>query len=396
MTGTGVFVLRDAATLVAMQAASFASEDDFQRLLAEFPELLIGDQIDAEVPRRFILVSREQPVASEEGGSNRWSLDHLFLDQEGIPTLVEVKRGTDTRIRREVVGQMLDYAANAIVYWPIEDLRARFEARCEWENRDPESVLAGFVGDDTGGEQFWARVRTNLQAGRIRMLFVADRIPTELRRVVEFLNGQMQPAEVLAIELRQYEGQGLRTLVPVLIGQTQEAAQKKRSGSAAAREARQWDEASVLAGIGERSGPEIMQAARRIADWARENADRVQFNTNPMWGTLAAVFDRGGKPFYPFQIGTDGTIGIYFQYMIGRPVFDAIEKRRELLERLNQIPGFTLSDSVLTKRPLVKLEVFLQPGATETFLAVMDWFVAQLPKRGARSREDGAQPAAHD
>ena len=56
-------------------------------------------------------------------GGNRWSLDHLFLDQEGIPTLVEVKRGTDTRIRREVVGQMLDYAANAIVYWPVEELR---------------------------------------------------------------------------------------------------------------------------------------------------------------------------------------------------------------------------------------------------------------------------------
>ncbi len=363
MTGTGVFVLRDAATLVAMQPASFASEDDFQRLLADFPALLIGDQIDAEVPRRFLLVSREQPVASEEGGSNRWSLDHLFLDQDGIPTLVEVKRGTDTRIRREVVGQMMDYAANAIVYWPMEDLRARFEARCERDGRDPGSVLAAFVTDEAAAEQFWARVRTNLQAGRIRMLFVADRIPTELRRIVEFLNGQMQPAEVLAIELRQYEGQGLRALVPVLIGQTQEARQKKSSGSGAIKEAKPWDKASVLAGIGERCGPQILVAARRLADWADANADRVQFNTHPSWGTLSAVYERGGKPFYPFQIGTDGTIGIYFQYMIGRPVFDAVEKRRELLERLNQIPGFDLPESALTKRPLVKLEVFGQPGS---------------------------------
>ena len=63
-------------------------------------------------------------------------------------------------------------------------------------------------------EAFWGQVRTNLQAGRVRLLFVADRVPPELRRVVEFLNRQMQPAEVLAIELRQYEGQGLKTLVP--------------------------------------------------------------------------------------------------------------------------------------------------------------------------------------
>jgi hypothetical protein len=30
-----------------------------------------------------------------------------------------------------------------------------------------------------------------LQAGRIRMMFVADRVPDELRRIVEFLNEQM-------------------------------------------------------------------------------------------------------------------------------------------------------------------------------------------------------------
>jgi hypothetical protein len=30
-----------------------------------------------------------------------------------------------------VVGQMLDYAANAILHWPAEELRGRFERRCE-------------------------------------------------------------------------------------------------------------------------------------------------------------------------------------------------------------------------------------------------------------------------
>lgn len=36
---------------------------------------------------------------AEEGGGDRWSLDHLFVDQDGIPTLVEVKRGTAIQIR---------------------------------------------------------------------------------------------------------------------------------------------------------------------------------------------------------------------------------------------------------------------------------------------------------
>jgi hypothetical protein len=87
-----------------------------------------GEQMDTEAPRRWLLISREMAVPAEEGGSGRWAIDHLFLDQHGVPTLIEVKRATDSRSRREVVGQMLDYAANAVVYWPVEDIRARYEA----------------------------------------------------------------------------------------------------------------------------------------------------------------------------------------------------------------------------------------------------------------------------
>src|SRR3954447_8360768 len=69
--------------------------------------------------------------------------EQLFVDQDGIPTLVEVKRSSDTRLRREVVGQLLDYAANAVLYWPVEKIRAQFEQTCHSGNQDPGQVLAG-------------------------------------------------------------------------------------------------------------------------------------------------------------------------------------------------------------------------------------------------------------
>lgn len=122
-----VFLLQDGGGLVRMSESPYDSESLLQELLARYPDLLAGDQIDGAEPRRWLLVSREMGVPGEEDGADRWSLDHLFLDQEAIPTLVEVKRSSDTRIRREVVGQMLDYAANAVVYWPVETIRARFE-----------------------------------------------------------------------------------------------------------------------------------------------------------------------------------------------------------------------------------------------------------------------------
>ena len=86
-------------------------------------------------------------------------------------------------------------------------------------------------------------MKTNLQAGRVRLIFIADEIPPELRRVVEFLNSQMDPAEVLAIEVKQFVGEGLKTLVPRVLGQTETARQKK---SADRGEKRQWDEPSFF------------------------------------------------------------------------------------------------------------------------------------------------------
>src|SRR5204862_4673194 len=116
-------------------------------LLATHPDLLAGEQIDSDNPRRWLLVTREMGVPGEVDGAGRWSLDHLFLDQDAIPTLTEVKRSSDTRIRREVVGQMLDYAANAVAYWPVEEVRARFEGRCKEDGLDPEAELSGFLAE---------------------------------------------------------------------------------------------------------------------------------------------------------------------------------------------------------------------------------------------------------
>ena len=114
-----VFVKGKDGRLVSVQEDPFENEDALQALLESSPELISPS---AEDGVRFVLVRREQPVPGSEGGSGRWSVDHLFLDSDGIPTLVEVKRSTDTRIRREVVGQMLDYAANAVAYWPQGEL----------------------------------------------------------------------------------------------------------------------------------------------------------------------------------------------------------------------------------------------------------------------------------
>jgi hypothetical protein len=160
----GIFLIQSSGDLVEMKEQPYDTEEVLQELLARYPNLLAGEQMDGAVPRRWLLISREMGVPGEREGADRWSLDHLFLDQDATPTLIEVKRASDTRIRREVVGQMLDYAANAVVYWPVEAIRARFEELCRQRGADPLKELETFLGPNGEPEAFWQRVKVNLQA----------------------------------------------------------------------------------------------------------------------------------------------------------------------------------------------------------------------------------------
>ena len=119
---------------------------------------------------------------------------------------------------------MLDYAANAAGEWSADTLAG-------W--LDEQSAAAGKVTDDALTEldhafdnatEFWAQVEQNLRDGKVRLVFVADEIPSSLQRIVEFLNERMKPTEVLAVEVRQYvSGDGKHLLQANLVGQTEKA-----------------------------------------------------------------------------------------------------------------------------------------------------------------------------
>ena len=118
-----IFLIDRDRALTELSRSPYNSEELLQALIADHPTIL-GAATGSD--GGLLLVKRECAVPDAENGYGRWSLDHLFLDRNGVPILVEVKRATDTRARREVVAQMLDYAANGVAYWPIDGLVADF------------------------------------------------------------------------------------------------------------------------------------------------------------------------------------------------------------------------------------------------------------------------------
>lgn len=369
----GIFLISDNEELIEMTEQTYESEKLLQTWLAQYPALLVGSQIDAKEPKRFLLIEQECGVPAREAGADRWSIDHLFIDQDAVPTIVEVKRSTDTRIRREVVGQMLDYAANATEHWRVDHMRERFAANCQRSGVDPITKLKAFLGDNVNPEEFWEKANRNLQERKLRLLFIADVIPTELQRIVEFLNEQMKYTEVLAIEIKQFVGQqGLRSLVPRLIGQTTNAQTVKGRRTTT-------NEDEFFTHLIGRS-PEAAHAARKMLDWAIEKGLPINWRG----ASFVPVVDYGGafthNPMTVIGTSKNPRVGIKFGRMRNRQKFSR-EQRLELLRLLNEIPGVNLPNDSIEKFPSIPLSTLTQQGSLERFLAAIEWTIDQVKKQ---------------
>ncbi len=388
-----IYLLQESGTLVRMAHRSCDSEDVLQTLLAHYPALLAGDQIDPTRPRRWLLIGREVPLPARGDGAGRWAVDHLFLDQEGVPTLVEVKRSADARLRREVVGQLLDYAAHAVHCWSPDYLARLLEERCRREGLESKRLLAELLERCHRPGDFWERVRNNLGLGRVRLVFVAEKVPPELARVVTFLNTQMRPAQVLAVEVRRYCGEGLTALVPRVLGHKRASGSRRRPPAAPKQPP---VPATFLALLETRRGVWEAAVAHRITEWAARSGVRL-------------VWEKGGaEQFCRFLVGpedsegelfclsTAGELRIAFDWCAEQRPFDRAETRLELRARLHALPGIQLPADVTGSTAVLSLGALLPEPSLHAFLDTLGWILRQtrgqvsLARAPARSAAPGS------
>ncbi len=386
----GKIYLRVGDRLVAMHETAYDAEDILQGLIADYPDLLAGDQMRPGAPRRWLLIQREAGIEDQVGGLARFSLDHLFIDQEAVPTLIEVKRQSDTRIRREVVGQMLDYAANVVAHWPPGELRNRFVARAMNDGLDPDGLVAEHLGavDATGVDAFWAAADANLAARRLRLVFVADVIPRELLRIIEFLNESFVRTEVFGVEVRQFVGaEGQQTLVPRVVGLTAASEQVKQAVSGGARANRQWTVEDLRAEAVTVGGPPAARLVDAVIAWSARRGMTPGLGAGKSGPIYLETPATNGRRVRIANVNTSGQTQWQYDLLAAAPPFDDEAMRLECNRRLNAIPGVALDDRYAVKRswPTIRADVLASDVALASFYEVVDWVAQQIGDSASQS-----------
>ena len=119
-----------------------------------------------------MLITRELQIPAE---GTSFLLDHLFLDDEGVPALVECKLSANPEHRRAVIGQALDYAS----WFALEGsdvIRGYLVAQFGDSADDVVRDAFGDEDEDFDVEGYWELVDGQLALRRMRLLFAGDSI----------------------------------------------------------------------------------------------------------------------------------------------------------------------------------------------------------------------------
>lgn len=360
------YVLNSDGNAVSIPLVRCKNEEaELQDILEKNPDLIPGDQINPGNPRRWFPIAREMPVPDPATGADRWSIDLVFGDQNAIPTFIEVKRFADTRSRREVVGQMFDYAANGHYYWDSSSLKGAAEKLSVKLGGSLEKAMEGLnPDDDLGVDEYFNRMVENLREGQIRLVFFLEKAPMELKSIVDFLNKQMERTEVLLVEAQQYDVEGKRVVIPSLFGYTEEARQAKRTVTITNGTRRKWNKESFFTDIRTQFNESEVSAMMRLYDICESFSDSITWGTGKIVGSFNPQV-RGICDYGFISVKSSGKIELNFGWL--DEINRGVPFRDDLKELVVEMFDFKLPDDWMKKYPkldpndwIPKADVFME------------------------------------
>src|SRR4030095_4230167 len=205
---------------ISLDANEF-NEEWIQRLIDTNPGILPISEIDTGFTPA-ISIGRE--VSTSVG-----PIDNLFISPDGYLTVVETKLWRSPEARREVVGQILDYAKE-LNKWTFSDLDNSVK-RYNQQYKNNSDTLLTTVRKHTqlneSDETFFIdNISKNLKRGRFLLLIVGDGIRESVEDMVEYLSRTPQLFFTLAlVELQVYklnQNDNSLIIIPQVVTRTKE------------------------------------------------------------------------------------------------------------------------------------------------------------------------------
>jgi hypothetical protein len=358
-------LLMEGSKIRPIESSKFKEEAVLQSYLEQYPDLLPLDEVE-DNPPPLLAIGREVAVPSG-------AIDLLFIDSDGLLTIVETKLATNPEVRRAVIGQIIEYAS-FVCQWDADHIERQanqyLASRTNGETRDLYQALK--VEPDA--EEVRAKLEENLRKGRIRLVIAVDELVEPLRSTVTFLN-TFSTFDLLILQLRDFELDAAKhVFIPSLFGYSGISKTEKQR--------KLWDQASFLIDAKARRSPAEFEVIRELYDLAI-NTGRAQFGTGTSGGSFTYRVSADGKLWLSLI-----TVFNYYgvQFSLGMLSWRGVPREllAEFRDRVNAIPGVEIpkDEATLGKYPSIQFAPLTREGNLQRFKEALVWLrkqVLQLP-----------------
>ena len=196
-------------------------ENWLQKIIHKNPQILPIDDIESGFAP---LISLGREISTSVG-----YIDNLYISPNGYLTIVETKLWKNPEAKREVVGQIIDYAKE-LTNWNFTKLNDGVKNSSQLYNNNSKGIIE-LINDFEKIEEneeykIIDNIERNLKRGRFLLLIVGDGIRESVEEMVDFLSNTPQIQFTLGlVELQFYKNPNLEgelIAIPNLITRTRE------------------------------------------------------------------------------------------------------------------------------------------------------------------------------
>ena len=172
-------------------------ENWLQELIQANPQILPIDSIEVGFAP---LLSLGREIPTKVG-----YIDNLFISPNGYLTIVETKLWRNPEAKREVVGQIIDYAKE-LTNWTFDDLNNAVK-KCNPKKLDIIEINEEFEPiEEHERSVLIDNIERNLKRGRFLLLIVGDGIRESVEDMIDYLSNTAQLLFTLGlVELQIYK-----------------------------------------------------------------------------------------------------------------------------------------------------------------------------------------------
>jgi len=312
-------LLMEGGQIRPVESTRFLLEARLHDYLEQFPELLPFEDVE-DHPPRIKVIGREVGVPSG-------SIDLLLLDSSGRVTIVETKLARNPEVRREVIGQIVEYASY-LTQWSYDQLEreaVRYFAKTGKTVASLHEAIAE-LGEAVLREDFASQVEENLRRGRIRLVVAIDELVESLRSTVNFLNA-FSSFDIVVLQLRDFELEpGRHVFMPSVFGY-----------KPAPPPSRIWERERFLQQVAQKypANHEVMEKLIAFC----ESEDAIRWGRGRRQGTFGfSVPGRDGRTPDAFGATGAGKVFLDFGVLANWLDEDLVKQYRDGLRKVQSIP----------------------------------------------------------